>query len=70
MNIGSALSSEQMLYFLLVLHCIIGVAGTVIAWRKGRSLRLWLFLGLTCGTAAFLVSLLLKPHPEAFLQEK
>jgi hypothetical protein len=65
MNILSTLSSEQMLYLVLGFHSLIGAAGTTIAWRKGRSLKLWMFLGLTCGTAAFVVSLLLKPLPEA-----
>jgi hypothetical protein len=64
MAFSSTLSSEQILYLVLGFHSVIGAAGTVIAWRKGRNFKLWLFLGLTCGTAAFLVSLLLKPQPE------
>ncbi|MUG93065.1 hypothetical protein F7734_11700 [Scytonema sp. UIC 10036] len=56
-----SLSSEQTLYLLLLIHWFVGGMAAVLAWYKGRSLRLWLFLGLTCGIAAFLVALVMKP---------
>ncbi|GAA6622345.1 hypothetical protein [Scytonema sp. NUACC26] len=55
-----SLSSEQTLYLLLLIHWLVGSMAAVLAWYKGRSLRLWLFLGLTCGIAALLVALVMK----------
>ncbi|RUR81707.1 hypothetical protein ACF3DV_19160 [Chlorogloeopsis fritschii PCC 9212] len=54
------LSSEQTLYLLLLTHCLVGSIAAVIAWRKGRPLGLWIFLGIFCGVAALLVALLMK----------
>ncbi|NJK37224.1 MAG: hypothetical protein HC835_11615 [Oscillatoriales cyanobacterium RM2_1_1] len=47
---------------LLFLHCLIGSVAALIAKRRGYDYRLWLFLGLLGGTAAFVVSLILKPR--------
>lgn len=58
---ASTLSSEAWLALLLTLHTIIGTAGAFLAASKGRDLKLWLFLGVTCGTAALLVALVMKP---------
>jgi hypothetical protein len=56
----SNFSSEQTLYLLLLAHCFIGAMAAGIAWYKGRPLKLWLLLGLSCGTAALFVALLMK----------
>ncbi len=64
MNFDLDFSSTQLLYILLVLHSTVGATGAIIAWHKGRNLGLWMVLGVTCGIAVFLVSLLLKPLPE------
>ena len=61
--IASLLPTDQTLWLLLTLHCVIGLAGAAIAYYKGRNLGLWLFLGLTCGTAALLVALVMKRQP-------
>ncbi len=47
-------------YWLLTFHCLIGIVAAVIARRKGRSLSLWLILGLIGGTAALIAALLMK----------
>ncbi|MBE9166626.1 hypothetical protein IQ238_03440 [Pleurocapsales cyanobacterium LEGE 06147] len=47
-------------YLLLNFHCLLGGIAAVIAWRKGRSLGLWLFLGLIGGIAAFILALSIK----------
>ncbi len=54
------LTIDSTLYLLLNLHCLLGGIAAIIAWRKGRSLSLWLLLGLVCGIAAFIVALLMK----------
>ncbi|MGL5081577.1 MAG: hypothetical protein ACRC8A_08825 [Microcoleaceae cyanobacterium] len=46
---------------LLFLHCLIGSVGALVAKQRGYDFKLWLFLGLFGGTAAFVVSLVLKP---------
>lgn len=56
---------DPTLYWLLTFHCFIGGIAATIAWRKGRSLVLWLILGLIAGTAAFIVALLMKPKPKS-----
>jgi hypothetical protein len=53
----SNLPLDPTLYLLLNLHCWLGGIAAVIAWRKGRSLGLWLLLGLVCGIAAFIVAI-------------
>jgi hypothetical protein len=55
------LNSEQTLYLLVFIHWLVGGTGALLAWYKGRSLRLWLFLGITCGIAVLLVALVMKP---------
>ncbi|MGH2413249.1 MAG: hypothetical protein ACRDEA_06080 [Microcystaceae cyanobacterium] len=52
---------ESSVYLLLSIHCFMGLIAAIIALNKGRSLGLWLFLGLTCGIAALIVALLMKP---------
>jgi hypothetical protein len=63
--IAPIMPADQTLYLLLALHCVIGLAATAVAYYKGRNLGLWLFLGLTCGTAALLVALVMKRQPRA-----
>ncbi|GAB4150794.1 MAG: hypothetical protein Fur0046_29940 [Cyanobacteria bacterium J069] len=61
--IAPLLPADQTLWLVLTLHCLIGLAGAGVAYYKGRNLGLWLFLGLTCGTAALLVALMMKRQP-------
>ncbi|WP_448596589.1 hypothetical protein [Thermoleptolyngbya sp.] len=61
--IAPLLPADQTLYLLLALHCVIGLVAAGVAYYKGRNLGLWLFLGLTCGTAALLVALVMKRQP-------
>jgi hypothetical protein len=56
----SDLPIDPTLYLLLNVHCLLGGIAAVIAARKGRSLGLWLILGLVCGVAAFITALLMK----------
>jgi|GEM_PF-1078901 hypothetical protein len=58
-----SLSAEGTLVLLLTLHTLIGTAGALVAWGKGRSLPLWLLIGVLAGTPALLVALILKPQP-------
>lgn len=51
---------DPTLYWLITFHCFMGGVAATIAWRKGRNLGLWLILGLICGTAAFITTLLMK----------
>jgi hypothetical protein len=57
----SELPIDLRLYLLLNLHCLLGGIGAVIAQRKGRSLGLWLILGLIGGTFTLVTALFLKP---------
>ena len=59
---ATTLSSETWLVLLLTLHTLVGTAGALLAASKGRNLKLWLLLGITCGTAALLVALVMKPR--------
>jgi hypothetical protein len=61
----SDLPIDPTVYLLLNLHCLFGGIAAVIAKRKGRSLKLWLILGLFCGIAAFLTTLMMKPTKPA-----
>jgi hypothetical protein len=54
-----SLPIDPTLYLLLNLHCIIGGVAAAIARAKGRSLGLWLILGLIGGTAALIAALFL-----------
>lgn len=56
-------SAETTLAVVLTLHTLIGVIGALVAYWKGRSLSLWLLIGVFAGTAAFLTALLMKRHP-------
>ncbi|HAZ49625.1 MAG TPA: hypothetical protein DDW76_05685 [Cyanobacteria bacterium UBA11369] len=57
----SDLPIESTIYLMLSLHCVIGAIAAIIAQNKGRSLNLWLPLGLVVGTPALIVALLIKP---------
>ncbi|GET44509.1 hypothetical protein [Microseira wollei] len=56
----SDLPIDPILYLMLSLHCVIGALAAMIAQNKGRSLNLWLPLGLVVGTPALIVALLIK----------
>ncbi|HEY9646987.1 MAG TPA: hypothetical protein V6C88_11485 [Chroococcidiopsis sp.] len=51
---------NSVLYLMGGLHCVIGLAAAAVAHSKGRSLKLWLPLGLVCGTPSLIVALLMK----------
>lgn len=51
---------NPIVYLMLNLHCLIGGVAAVIARRQGRSLALWLILGLIGGTVALIAVLLMK----------
>lgn len=51
---------NPIVYLMLNLHCLIGGVAAVIARRQGRSLGLWLILGLIGGTVALIAVLLMK----------
>jgi hypothetical protein len=51
---------DKLLYGIIGLHCLIGLLATGVAYYKGRNLKLWLLIGLTCGTAALFVALAMK----------
>jgi len=46
---------------MLAVHSILGLAAAAVAWQKGRDLRVWLPLGVICGTPALIVAILMKP---------
>ncbi len=56
----SLIQSDSFLYLLAGLHCLIGLLAAAVAFYKGRNLKLWLFIGLTGGTAALFVALVMK----------
>jgi ABC-type transport system involved in multi-copper enzyme maturation permease subunit len=56
------LSLETTVYLLLSIHCTLGIIAAIIAYIKGRNFGLWLILGLICGTAALIVSLIMKKN--------
>jgi len=56
----SQIPTDQLLYIIVGLHCVMGLLATAVAYYKGRNLKLWLFIGLTCGTAAFFAALVIK----------
>ncbi len=56
----SLIQSDSFPYLLAGLHCLIGLLAAAVAYYKGRNLRLWLFIGLTGGTAALFVALVMK----------
>lgn len=51
-------------YWLLTLHCVIGVGAAIIAQQKGLNLTRWVIWGLIGGTAALITALAAKPKAE------
>jgi hypothetical protein len=47
-------------FFLMLLHCLIGLTAGIVADTKGYFFPLWLFLGIIGGTFALITSLTLK----------
>ncbi len=46
--------------WLLAAHSVLGLTAAAIAKQKGRDLKVWLPLGLICGTPALIVAILMK----------
>jgi uncharacterized membrane protein len=46
--------------WLLAAHSVLGLVAAAIAKQKGRDLKVWLPLGLICGTPALIVAILMK----------
>jgi hypothetical protein len=48
--------------WLLAAHSVLGLSAAAVAQQKGRDLKVWLPLGLICGTPALIVAILMKPE--------
>jgi hypothetical protein len=48
---------------LAILHCLVGLLATAIAYRKGYDLKSWLALGLIGGTPSLIYALTRPHHP-------
>lgn len=59
-TIANTVPFDGLPYMLAGLHCLIGILAAAVAYYKGRNLKLWLFIGLACGTAALVVALVMK----------
>lgn len=47
-------------FFLMLLHCLIGLTAGIVADTKGYFFPLWLFIGIIGGTFGLIASLTLK----------
>lgn len=50
----------NLVFFLMLLHCLIGLSAGIIADNKGYSFPLWLSIGTIAGTFGLIASLTLK----------
>jgi hypothetical protein len=53
-------SSPNLVFWLILLHCVIGLSAGIIADTKGYSFPVWLFIGEIGGTVALIASIALK----------
>jgi uncharacterized membrane protein len=60
-NMMDLLSNQDpnFVFWLMLLHCIIGLLAAIVAEQKGRSFLLWLFIGLIGGTFGLISALFL-----------
>ena len=47
-------------FWLMLLHCLIGLSAAIVADSKGYSFSVWLLIGFLGGTFALIASLILK----------
>lgn len=50
----------NLVFWLMLLHCFVGLSATIIADSKGYSFPLWLLIGCLGGTFGLIASLILK----------
>lgn len=55
------IAGELPIEIMLVFHTILGATAAIVASQKGRDWRLWVPLGLVCGTPALIVAILMEP---------
>lgn len=62
MTMTDLLSNQNpnFIFWLMLLHCIIGLLAAIVAEQKGYSFLFWLFIGLIGGTFG-LITALFKP---------
>lgn len=50
----------NLVFYLILLHCLIGLTAAIVADSKGYSFLIWLGIGAIAGTFALIASLTLK----------